>query len=226
MQNATFIDNRIESIFFDRPRDFREIWELQKKTVSEILSGTVHEKILLLEHKPVYTIGFHGDINNLHVTEESLKRSGIEVIRIERGGDITFHGPGQLVVYPLIDLRKRKLGVKDYVAILEESVIRTCNHIGIRVNRIDGATGVWCGNDMAKSKKICAIGVKISHGVTMHGLALNVSTDLSWFNMINPCGFSSFQVTTMEECLNGETPHFTDIAHILNRELLNLLENK
>ncbi len=133
------------------------------------------------------------------VSEDALAAKGIEFVRIERGGDITFHGPGQLVAYPIIDLQRHHLGVKDYVNMLEEAVIRTIAHYGITGERVEGATGVWIDKGLPGERKICAIGVKCTRFVTMHGLALNINTDLHYFGAINPCGFIDKGVTSVRQ---------------------------
>lgn len=171
---------------------YRECWDLQKRIRAEVLAGA-DERILLVEHRPVYTLGFHGDEHNLLRLPE-----GTECIRIERGGDITYHGPGQLVVYPILDLRRRGIGVKQYVHLLERwvtDILEACGVSGAQIT--DEAPGVWLGMDTGKPRKICALGVKISHGVTMHGYALNVTTDLRGFSAINPCGFTDRGVTSI-----------------------------
>ena len=170
---------------------YRDAWELQKQAVTEVMGGAP-ERIYLTEHHDVYTLGKHGLADNLLCLPE-----GAECIRIERGGDITYHGPGQLVVYPIINLYHHRLGVKDYVHILEEAVIRTMAEYGVRGVRVDGATGVWLDHDTPRERKICAIGVKISRGVTMHGLAMNINTRLEGFSAINPCGFTDKGVTSL-----------------------------
>lgn len=152
--------------------------------------------LLMVTHEPVYTLGRHADRANI-VNREWLESRGAEVVEIDRGGDVTFHGPGQLVVYPIIDLQTRKLGVKDYVNLLEEAVIRTIAEYGIKGERVDGATGVWIDACTPFERKICAIGIRCSRFITMHGLALNVNTDLSWFSAINPCGFVDKGVTSI-----------------------------
>lgn len=160
--------------------------------------------IIFTEHLPVYTLGKHGDSANLLVSREQLKRNGAHVFRIERGGDITYHGPGQITVYPIIDLQRYHLGVKDYVALLEEAVIETIARYGIKGERVEGATGVWIESDSCAARKICAIGVKCSRHITMHGLALNVGWDLSGFSAINPCGFKDKGVTSVSRELGRE----------------------
>lgn len=162
------------------------------------------EYLVLVEHDPVVTLGKHAKSSNILLPESELARRGVECFSIERGGDVTFHGPGQLVVYPILDLEKHKLGVKDYVNLLEESVIRTLADYGIKGERREGASGVWIGKDTPMERKICALGVKCSRFCTMHGLALNVNTDLSWFGMINPCGFTDRGVTSMKLELGKE----------------------
>lgn len=201
---------------------YRKGWELQHQLLEKIAKGIIPETILIVEHTPVYTLGFHGNAGNLLVSEEQLHQRGAEILRVERGGDITFHGPGQLVAYPIIRLRDRNYGVKSYVNRLEQAVIDTCRNYGIESGRIENATGVWCAVGTPTERKICAIGVKVAHGVTMHGLALNVSTDLDWFRLINPCGFINKGVTSIAlESYN--TPSFADVADTLSDKLCSYL---
>lgn len=171
--------------------DYRRCWALQKQIREEVRVGG-REKVLFVEHPAVYTLGVHGKSENLIRLPE-----GTECIRIERGGDITFHGPGQLVVYSILDLRKRHLGVKQYVHLLEQWVLAIIKHYGIEGASTDDAPGVWIGLGSPDERKICALGVKISHGLTLHGFALNVTTDLSAFSAINPCGFIDKGVTSI-----------------------------
>lgn len=183
--------------------DYRSAWRFQKEWVEKVLSGrdsgvSDGETIAFLEHDPVYTLGFHGNAGNLLASESSLKAEGIECIRIERGGDITYHGPGQLVMYPIIDIAGRGIGVKKYIEMLEKSVISLLSRYGIKATSNNDAIGVWIEWGSNTERKICAIGVKVRHGVTMHGLALNVITDLAAFGRINPCGFADKGVTSME----------------------------
>lgn len=208
--------------------DYRDAWELQKKLFNAAVEGKRNvtpvpdDTLLLVEHNPVLTLGKHGKEGNLLLNEADLGRRGIECIRIERGGDITYHGPGQLVAYPIIDLERYHLGVKDYVNLLEEAVIRTIAHYGIKGERVEGASGVWIGKGTAAERKICALGVKCSRFITMHGLALNVNTDLDAFSMINPCGFTDKGVTSIAR----ETGHTTDLREVaehLDHEFRDLL---
>ncbi len=182
----------------------------------------ITEEIIAVEHPHIYTMGVHADIGNLLVDKNWLEQNGIECIKIRRGGDITYHGPGQLVVYPIISLQKHHLGVKDYVTLLEQAVINTILKYGINGERIDGATGVWIGKNTPNERKICAIGIRCSHFVTMHGLALNVNTDLSYFSKINPCGFIDKPVTSIEREV-GRKVDFEEVKSILCTELINLL---
>lgn len=198
---------------------YREAWEKQRNICAQILNGSAQEQIMMVEHEPVYTLGIHGHASNMLLDEEALKAMGVECIRTERGGDITFHGPGQAVAYVMVNLRERKLGVKDFVHALEESVIQTLRLYGIEGHRVEGATGVWLEPGTGRERKICAIGIKVRHGVTYHGLALNVNTDLSWFRKINPCGFVSKGVTSV----SNETGVDEDFGK-LQRHLARALE--
>lgn len=162
------------------------------------------EFILLVEHNPVITLGRHAKQENILFREEELALRGIEMHRIERGGDVTYHGPGQLVAYPILNLEAHKMGVRDYVEMLEEAVIRTLSEFGLKGERVAGASGVWIDARTERERKICALGVKCSRYITMHGLALNVNTDLNGFRMINPCGFLDKGVTSMAAELHKE----------------------
>lgn len=177
--------------------DYRTAWERQKKIVQGIQEGHEHERIVTVEHPHVFTLGFHGNAANLIASAERLKALGCEVVRIERGGDITYHGPGQLVVYPLVSLVKRRIGVKKYVELLERAVRDVLSDFNIVSSSNNEAIGVWLDWGGQQPRKICAIGVKISHGVAYHGLALNVNTNLDWFGMINPCGLTDKGVTSL-----------------------------
>ena len=153
--------------------------------------------VLLVEHPPVYTLGKSGHAENLLVSREALEAAGARFFHIDRGGDITFHGPGQLVCYPILDLERIGIGLRDYIDALEEAVIRTVAQYGIAAGRIPGASGVWIEPESRRPRKICAIGVRSSRYVTMHGFALNVTTDLGWFSRINPCGFTDRGVASI-----------------------------
>lgn len=180
------------TVLAEQHRFFDKLVNMQK-THSEI----IEECVILVEHPSVFTMGVHAKSINLLVNKKWLEDNGIRCVHIKRGGDITYHGPGQIVVYPIISLQKHGLSLKEYVSVLEQTVIDTLARYGINSGRIDGATGVWLGIGTQKERKICAIGVRCSRFVTMHGFALNVNTDLSYFNMINPCGFTDKGVTSM-----------------------------
>lgn len=182
---------------------YADVWEAQKQMQRTMIdtrrSGmpVAEEHLWLLEHYDVITLGKHAKAGNLLFSRNYLNDCGVEVFDIERGGDVTYHGPGQLVAYSLIDLEAHKLGVKKYVDLLEECVIRTIARWGITGERVEGATGVWIDKGTPGERKICAIGVKCTRFITMHGLALNVNTNLTKFSFINPCGFTDRGVTSI-----------------------------
>lgn len=178
--------------------------------------------LLLVEHPPVYTLGKSGRIENLLVPPAELERLGASFHRIDRGGDITFHGPGQLVCYPILDLERLGRGLRDYVDALEETVIRTVAACGIRGERIAGASGVWVDAEKTVPRKICAIGVRASRYVTMHGFALNVATDLRWFGRIHPCGFVDRGVTSIER-ETGSAPSMEEVKGLVTKNLSEIL---
>ena len=182
--------------------------------------------ILLVEHPPVYTLGKSGHAENLLIGRKALEAMGAQFFHIDRGGDITFHGPGQLVCYPILDLERIGIGLREYIEALEEAVIRTVAEYGIAAGRIAGASGVWIDPGKARPRKICAIGVRSSRYVTMHGFALNVSTDLRWFSRINPCGFTDRGVASIASETGREVPMnevktrvLTHLSEILNVEI-------
>ncbi|HNZ81108.1 MAG: lipoyl(octanoyl) transferase LipB [Bacteroidales bacterium] len=156
--------------------------------------------LISCEHNPVYTLGKNGMINNLLLGNNELEQKGVEFFKTDRGGDITYHGPGQIVIYPILDLEHFGLGLKAYINCLEEAVISFLKNRDIQAGRLDGATGVWLQNP---ARKICAIGVRCSRYITMHGLALNINTDLNYFRFINPCGFVDKGVTSLQAELGG-----------------------
>ncbi|MDE6808936.1 MAG: lipoyl(octanoyl) transferase LipB [Muribaculaceae bacterium] len=215
--------------FIDRgTMPYRDAWALQTELFDSIVAlkrakrPVENEYVIMVEHTPVYTMGRHANPMNMLMSPDLLAQDGIECIPIERGGDITFHGPGQLVVYPIIDMQLHHLGVKAYVNLLEEAVIRTISNFGIKGERVEGATGVWIDKDTPRERKICAIGVRCSHSVTMHGLALNVSTDLAYFNRINPCGFTDKGVTSITAELGREVD-INEVKPIMQSILNDLL---
>jgi lipoyl(octanoyl) transferase len=195
-------------------KDYKETWEYQEQLFEEIVANkkstknsnetTVPGALILCEHPHVYTLGKSGDENNMLIREDFLKSIQATYYRINRGGDITYHGPGQLVGYPILDLESFKLGVKEYVHLLEDGIIKTLSTYNLETSRLEGATGVWLDVGTPKIRKICAIGIRISRFVTMHGFALNVNTNLNYFNYINPCGFQDKGVTSMQKELGIE----------------------
>ena len=191
---------------------YGECWEYQrslfdalcrKKLDKSFTEDEPRGTILIVEHPAVYTLGKSGHAENMLVTEEYLKSLGAEFYHIDRGGDITFHGPGQLVCYPIVDLDAIGLGVRAYIEALEQSVIDLAAEYGIASHRSEGASGVWV-TEGSRLVKLCAVGVRASHGVTMHGLAMNVSTDLNWFHLINPCGFTDRGVCSLSSLIGRE----------------------
>lgn len=183
---------------------FGECWELQQQLFESAIAqkgrGEVPgHTIILVEHPHVYTLGKSGKEGNLLVAEEFLKSIGAEFFHIDRGGDITYHGPGQIVGYPILDLAQLGIGLKGYIDAIEGAVIDTMAEWGIACQRVEGASGVWIVEPHKPMRKICAVGVKSSRWVTMHGFALNVNTDLKYFDFINPCGFTDRTATSMEK---------------------------
>lgn len=162
-------------------------------------------ELLFCEHNPVLTIGKSGKDSNLLIPEARLQALGVSYYHINRGGDITYHGPGQITGYPIFDLETWHIGLKQYIYRLEETIIRFLALYGLKGERLEGATGVWLDPFVAgKARKICAIGVKSSRFVTMHGFALNINTDLNYFSLINPCGFTDKGVTSLAKELGKE----------------------
>lgn len=191
--------------------DYESILSLQTSYFQKLLENKKNRKegneyILIGEHYPVITKGRRADDGNILMPESMLEKEGVKIYATGRGGDVTFHGPGQMIVYPILDLDKHSLGLKQYVDLLEESVIRLLESYGIKGERIEGATGVWIGKGEAEERKICAMGLKCSRFCTMHGLALNINTDLKHFSYINPCGFKDKGVTSMEKELVNALP--------------------
>jgi lipoyl(octanoyl) transferase len=189
---------------------YAEAYEKQKALFDtaierRMLHEPVRSILVFCEHPHVITLGKHALDDNLLFPEEVLKEKQVELFRVDRGGDITYHGPGQLVGYPILDMESFHIGLKEYIYRIEETIIDLLAEYHIKGERLAGATGVWIDSDRpGKARKICAIGVRSSRYVTMHGFALNVSTDLAYFNLINPCGFKDKGVTSMEKELNRE----------------------
>lgn len=201
--------------------DYATGLRLQQKLVGLRKDGLIGDVLLLLEHTQVITLGRNARAANVIASSELLAERGVELFECDRGGDVTFHGPGQLVGYPIFDLRgftssdgnRKNLGAVEYVRRLEEILIRTCADFRIPSERVAGLTGVWTNRPEAK---IAAIGVHISRGITSHGFALNVNTDLDYFNLIIPCGITSKPVTSMAK-ERGQQLSLLDVAHSISR---------
>jgi len=206
-------------------------YEKQKELFEEALNAKstgqkVNNTLIFCEHPHVITVGKNGKFSNLLFSESYLKEQGVSLFHIDRGGDITYHGPGQLVVYPVLDLETFHLGLKSYIHLLEETIIRLLAIYGIKAERLAGATGVWLDTDNPqKTRKICAIGIKTSRYVSMHGLALNINTDLNYFRFINPCGFVDKGVTSMRVEL-GEVVDIKMIKQQLAAIVYNILNHQ
>ncbi|MBI5538856.1 MAG: lipoyl(octanoyl) transferase LipB [Bacteroidia bacterium] len=209
--------------------DYKDTWDFQERLHEKVVLEKENfgrakvNYLLFCEHPHVYTLGKSGEQNNLLANNEVLKQINATFYKTNRGGDITYHGPGQIVGYPIIDLEAAGLGIKKYVWALEESVIQTLKNYKITSERLEGATGVWLDvNIPGKTRKICAIGVRTSKFVTMHGFAFNVNTDLKYFSYINPCGFVDKGVTSMKNELGKNMP-IEEVKEVLKKNLaLNL----
>jgi len=201
------IINKLGMIEYQHAWDFQE--RLFKQLMDAKLAGEASPNYLIFcEHPHVYTLGKSGSENNLLINNRQLRQKNVSFIKTNRGGDITYHGPGQIVGYPILNLENFGLGIRDYVGLLEESIIKVLVDFGLKGERLPGATGVWLDPEIrGKARKICAIGVKASRYITMHGFAFNVNTDLNFFNYINPCGFTDKKVTSLQHEL-GQTMNF------------------
>ncbi|HIP32395.1 MAG TPA: lipoyl(octanoyl) transferase LipB [Crocinitomicaceae bacterium] len=212
--------------------DYKEAWAYQEK----IFKATVDLKIkirkgesteptknylLFCEHPHVFTLGKSGDKENLLLNAAALEENNASFYAINRGGDITYHGPGQLVAYPIFDLDHFFSDIHKYLRFLEEAVILTLEEYGIKSGRVDGLTGVWIDGDLPTARKICALGVKSSRWVTMHGIGFNVNSDLSYFSHIIPCGIQDKAVTSMENEL-GKKLNMTEVSEVLKQKLATL----
>jgi len=198
--------------------DYKEAWDLQKEILELRSKNKIDDIFFLLEHPNTYTLGKIADKKNLIGSEEYLKENKISVYDIDRGGDITYHGPGQIVGYPVIDLNNWQLDTHKYLRALEEVIIKTCEYYGLTAGRVPKYTGVWIEN-----RKIAAIGIKVSHWITMHGFAFNVNTDLSLFNGIIPCGISDKEVTSLQKELSREI-NINEVKNLLIRNFKEIFE--
>ncbi len=205
--------------------EYKKAWDYQEQTMLDIQAkkedkqNPPHHKLLFCEHPNVYTLGRSGAENNLLINDDFLKQINATYFKSNRGGDITYHGPGQIVAYPIFDLEQFGFGVKEYVYKLEQSIINMLALWDIKAERLEGATGVWLdAHTPGRARKICAMGVRVSRWVTMHGLAFNINTDLSYFNHINPCGFVDKGVTSMQKEL-GKSIDFELAKQQLKEEI-------
>lgn len=217
-------------------RAYAECWDFQEQMFKQKLEiktwnrlhpneiKPIAHHLLLVEHPPVYTLGKSGDVAHLLIDEEEQQRLGVSFFRTNRGGDITFHGPGQLVAYPILDLEQLKTDIHWYMRQLEEVVIRTIAQWGIKGDRYPGYTGVWLAPESPqRARKICAMGVRTSRWVTMHGLALNNTTELSFFDRMIPCGIRDKQVTSIQLEL-GEAPSMEQLKSIFKQSFADVFE--
>ena len=217
--------------------DFKEAWDLQEKLLARTVAIKIANKnkpieeiiptenhLIFCEHPNVYTMGKSGKEKNLLLTKEELEANKIDYYKINRGGDITYHGPGQLVGYPILDLENFFTDIHKYLRLLEEAVILTLGNYNLFAGRIEGLTGVWIDHEKpSTARKICAMGVKCSRWVTMHGFALNVNTDLSYFKNIIPCGIDDKEVTSMQKEL-GARVDFQEVETRMKKNLATVFE--
>lgn len=207
--------------------EYNSAWKYQEKLFDSIIQSKKEGKksehhLIFCVHPHVYTLGKSGSAENLLINTLELQKAEATFVKTNRGGDITYHGPGQIVGYPILDLEAFNLSIKEYVHHIEELIIRTLQHFDIKSERLDGATGVWIDTHIAsKARKICAIGVKASRYVTMHGFAFNINTNLDYFSYINPCGFTDKAVTSLEKEL-GSTQNMEQVKSILLEEFRQL----
>lgn len=216
--------------------DYQQAWDQQEAILKQKVDYKLTERdlpanektiisneLIFCQHPHVYTLGKSGSLDNLLLDEQGLKEAAATFYKINRGGDITYHGPGQLVAYPIIDLEQFFTDIHKYLRYLEEAVIKTIAHYGITGGRYEGYTGVWIDADKPTARKICAMGVRCSRWITMHGIALNVNTDLAYFKNIVPCGIDDKDVTSIARELGHEVD-FNELTAILKREIAKQFE--
>ena len=201
-----FTDEAIEVSWLGR-LDYREAWDLQKRLAAARADGDIGDRLLLLEHPAVLTLGRQADERHVLASPVELARRGIEVLRVERGGEVTYHGPGQLVAYPIIGLSRRGLLLRPLVRALEAAMVATCEAFGVMAARRDGHPGCWCDPEGSAPRKIGALGIRVERGVSYHGIALNIDPDLADFDLIDPCGMPGVESTSIarELALAGST---------------------
>ena len=196
-------------------KPYKEVWDLQKELVEKRRNGQINDTLILVEHEPVYTLGKNSDEN--HILQHSPQ--DVKTYHIERGGDVTFHGPGQLVGYPILDLHNYKKSISWYMRSLEQLIIDTLAEYGITAERKVGLTGVWVGDE-----KIAALGVRVTRWVTMHGFALNVTPDLIYYSSIIPCGIFEYGVTSMAKLVTNEIT-VNSVKRVLTKMFMNQFQN-
>ena len=196
-------------------KPYKEVWDLQKELVEKRRNGQINDTLILVEHEPVYTLGKNADEN--HILQHSPQ--DVKTYHVERGGDVTFHGPGQLVGYPILDLHNFKKSISWYMGSLEQLIIDTLAEYGITAERKVGLTGVWVGDE-----KIAALGVRVTRWVTMHGFALNVTPDLIYYSSIIPCGIFEYGVTSMAKLVTNEIT-VNSVTRVLTKMFMNQFQN-
>lgn len=211
---------------------YQQAWDYQETLLNEIITQKLNfQKVpltdeqltnnyfLFVEHPHVFTLGKSGSEDNMLANSIQLQAKNAEFIHTNRGGDITYHGPGQIVGYPILNLDYFAKGIRDYIEKLEHAIILCLKHYGLEGHRLEGATGVWLDPDVpGKTRKICAIGVRVSRGVSMHGFAFNVNTDLSYFSLINPCGFTDKKVTSLQAEM-GKAMDIIEVKRVLKEKI-------
>ena len=218
-------------------KDYKETWDFQESLFKSIVDTKIKNRreetsvqtpnyFLFVEHPHVYTLGKSGDVSNLLVNEQQLKEKNANYYKINRGGDITYHGPGQIVGYPILDLENFFTDIHKYLRFLEEMIILTLAEYGLKAERSPGETGVWLDVGTPFARKICAMGVRASRWVTMHGFALNVNTDLGYFDNIIPCGIRGKSVTSLHVELGMEKVDVDEVKQKLSRHFSELFEAK
>jgi lipoyl(octanoyl) transferase len=216
-------------------KDYKETWDYQEELFKEIVDLKIRNRredlslqtpnyFLYVEHPHVYTLGKSGDFSNLLLSEKQLVEKGATFYKINRGGDITYHGPGQIVGYPILDLENFFTDIHKYLRFLEESIILTLSEYGVEATRSDGETGVWLGVGTPFARKICAMGVRASRWVTMHGFALNVNADLGYFDNIIPCGIRGKAVTSLNVELGVDKVDEEEVKEKISKHFSSLFE--
>lgn len=227
--------NNVIDVVYLGTIDFKEAWDIQESYFNKVVAQKLANRnngiqqatknyLLVCEHPLVYTLGKSGKDEHLLLSNEQLGKVGATYYKINRGGDITHHGPGQLVIYPILDLENFFTDIHLYLRYLEEAVINTLKHFNIVAGRYEGYTGVWIDADKLSARKICAMGIKCGRWVTMHGLALNINNNLDFFNYIVPCGIKEKDVTSMQKEKHGVLVNLKEVTEILISELIKQFE--